>query len=82
MSDADQPHARERVLAALKQAGPAGVTTWNLIHEARHSRAVGRVWELRTQHDIEHVREPNNVHRWIYRGVRPEPSLLPLMGER
>lgn len=71
--------ARTRVLACLQAAGANGITTWELIHQAHHSRAVGRVWELSQVYEIEHVREPNHVHRWIYRGVKPAPSLLELM---
>lgn len=81
MSDQHQPEARARVLAALQAAGPQGITTWDLIHEARHSRAAGRVWELQAQYEITHVREKGNVHRWIYRGPKPQPSLLALMQE-
>jgi hypothetical protein len=71
--------ARQRVLACLKAAGPQGLTTWELIHQAHHSRAVGRIWELSKVYEIEHVREPNHVHRWIYKGLKPQPSLLEMM---
>jgi hypothetical protein len=71
--------ARQRVLEALKAAGPKGITTWELIHQAHHSRAVGRIWELSKVYEIEHVREPNHVHRWIYKGLKPCPTLLELM---
>lgn len=81
MSESNQPEARARVLAVLQAAGPKGITTWDLIHEAKHSRAAGRVWELAEHYEIEHVREKGNVHRWIYRGPKPQPSLLALMQE-
>lgn len=76
---ADENGARLRVLACLKAAGPQGVTSWELIHLAHHSRAVGRIWELSKQYDIEHVREGKRVHRWIYRGVKAQPTLLQMM---
>lgn len=80
MSESNQPEARARVLAALQAAGAKGITTWDLIHEAHHSRAVGRVWELTAHYEITHVRERGNIHRWIYRGPKPQPSLLEMMG--
>ncbi len=71
--------ARARVLACLKAAGPAGIYTWDLIHQSHHSRAVGRVWDLRTAHVIEKHHEGNRVYRWVYKGEKPQPSLLALM---
>ena len=70
--------ARERVLACLQAAGPKGLTSWELLQAVQHSRAVGRVWELSKQYEIEHVKE-GRLHRWIYRGEKPRPSLLELM---
>lgn len=81
MSDTNQPEARARVLACLIAAGPKGITTWELLHAANHSRAVGRVWELKADHDIEHTREKGNVHRWTYRGPRSQPIQAGLFTE-
>ena len=71
--------ARTRVLACLKNAGPRGIQTWDLIHQSQHSRAVGRVWELQSSHDIEKRHEGNRIYRWVYRGEKPQPSLLQMM---
>ena len=71
--------ARSRVLACLKAAGPTGVTTWDLIHQSHHSRAVGRVLELQASHVIDKQHEGKRVYRWVYKGEKQSPSLLQLM---
>jgi hypothetical protein len=61
--------AKARVLAALKAAAPHKVSTWTLIHEAHHSRAAGRCWELIhiDRYQIEHTHE-GRTHYWKYVG--------------
>lgn len=61
-----------RVLRALKDAAPNRVSTWDLIHLARHSRAAGRCWDLQQEgYAIEHTRE-GKIHYWAYRGAKQE----------
>jgi hypothetical protein len=68
--------AKARVLAALKQAAPKPLSTWELIHLAQHSRAAGRIWELIHEdgYQIEHTHE-GRKHLWRYvadPGPRPQ----------
>jgi biotin operon repressor len=64
----DYADAKARVLAILKREAPRFVSTWDLIHLTRHSRAAGRVWELkRDGYDIAHIHE-GRTHFWAYRG--------------
>jgi hypothetical protein len=60
--------AKARVLAILKERAPEKVSTWDLIHLTRHSRAAGRVWDLTQEgYEIEHTQE-GRTHYWAYRG--------------
>lgn len=71
--------AKARVLAVLKAKAPQRVSTWDLIHLAQHSRAVGRVWELTQDgYRIEHTQE-GRVHYWQYVG-EPELQQTDLFG--
>lgn len=64
----DFADAKARVLAILKSRAPGKVSTWDLIHEAHHSRAVGRVWDLiQDGYQIEHTRT-GRIHYWRYTG--------------
>lgn len=73
--------AKDRILDILVSAGPRGETTWGLITATHHSAAARRVWELQHAHVIEKQYEGHGVYRWIYRGPKPQPSLLALMQE-
>jgi hypothetical protein len=65
--------ARARVLQVLKDAAPEKVSTWDLIHRSRHSRAAGRVWELIHEdgYQIAHT-QAGRIHYWQYVG---EPTV-------
>lgn len=77
----DYTDARARVLAALKEAAPNRVSTWDLIHMARHSRAPGRVWDLiQLGYRIEKTQEGRTFY-WKYLGeptprTEPQPQSL------
>jgi len=63
--------ARERVLAALEQAGPRGVRNVELCQpDVGGLRAIGRVHELRRDWAIETRREGGGVYRYMLRGPR------------
>ena len=71
----DYTDAKARVLAALKAAAPNSVTSWDLIHQAHHSRAVGRVWDLLQEgYQIDHTHE-GRIHYWRFVA---DPKPLPL----
>ena len=61
--------AKARVLQVLKERAPAKVSTWDLIHATKHSRAAGRCWELIHEdgYQIEQTHE-GRIHYWRYRG--------------
>lgn len=72
--------SRDRVLAALLEAGPRGVTNIDLCRQdVGGLRAVGRVDELREEWDIETVRVRRGLYRYVLHG-RKEPRQQALWG--
>lgn len=57
----------QRLLERLREVGPAGITTGELIREGRYGlRPPNRVKDLRDAgHDIETRREPHGVFRFV-----------------
>lgn len=67
MSELDQDVARARVLRVLQSHAPHAVSSWDLIHETQHSRAVGRIWELvKEGYDIRKEHLGRNRYAWRY----------------
>lgn len=63
--------SRDRVLAALLEAGARGVTNIELCRpEIGGLRAVGRVDELRDTWDIETIRVRRGLYRYVLHGRR------------
>lgn len=73
LPDSEQPDARARVLACLKAAGEAGITSSDLCDQARTHAAVRRVWELERFYGYVIIGEKlqRNQWRWFYK--RDEP---------
>lgn len=73
-----QEHAddAQRLLERLREVGPAGITTGELIREGRYGlRPPNRIGDLRRQgNEIKTVREGNGVFRFVLIRENPNPQ--------